>query len=346
MKLLIIGGTRFLGRHLVAAALASDHEVTLFNRAQHTSKAPQGVETIQGDRNNDLNKLQGRHWNAVIDTCGYLPRSVRASAELLSDSVKTYVFISSQSVYADVSVYGVDESAPLETLTSEQLDKANAINSSGQISAMNYGELYGGLKAMCEHAVHEVMPGRALIIRPGVIVGPYDHLDRFTYWVVRVAAGGEVLAPGRPDRFVQSIDARDLADWIVKMIEEKRTGVYNADGLPNVVTMQDLLSECKMVSGSDASFTWADEDFLLKEEVNSWTDMPLWLPESEPQFRGFMFVNCDKAFGAGLTTRPLHETIRDTLTWYRRHHGQERLKAGIDPNRELKLLDKLRARQQ
>src|SRR5438132_3225731 len=237
MKLLILGGTRFVGRHLVTAALARNHEITLFNRGQHPSAALTSVETIYGDRNSDLAKLQGRRWDAVVDTCGYLPRTVRASAEILFDSVEAYVFISTQSVYADVSVFGVDETAPLATLTDEQLDQANAIDSSGQASAVTYGKMYGGLKARCEQAAEEVLPNRVLIIRPGLIVGPYDYTDRFTYWVVRVARGAEVLAPGRPDRYVQFIDVRDLAEWVVRMIERGGTGVYNANGLPKNLTM-------------------------------------------------------------------------------------------------------------
>ncbi len=190
MKLLILGGTRFLGRHLVIAALARNHEVTLFNRGNHPSAALRGVETIYGDRNSDLAKLQGGRWDAVVDTCGYLPRTVKAAAELLSHSVDRYVFISSVSVYADKSVVGIDETAPLATLTNEQLVRANEIDSSDQASAVIYGEMYGGLKALCEQAVEEVLPNRVLIIRPGLIVGSYDYTDRFTYWVVRVARGG------------------------------------------------------------------------------------------------------------------------------------------------------------
>ena len=215
MKLLIIGGTRFVGRHLVAAALERGHEVTLFNRGTQSSPFAD-VETIAGDRNKDLDKLQGRRWDAVIDTCGYLPRNVKSTAEILSGSAERYVFISSQSAYADVSVPGVTETAPLRSLTSEQLDRAYAIDTAGQPS---YAELYGGLKALCEQVVEEGMPNRVLIVRPGLIIGPYDYTDRFTYWIVRVARGGEVLAPGRPARPVQFIDARDLAAWIVLMTE-------------------------------------------------------------------------------------------------------------------------------
>ncbi len=337
MKLLILGGTRFVGRHLVAAALARNHEITLFNRGKHPSAALTDVETIYGDRNSDLAKLQGRRWDAVVETCGYLPRTVSASAEILSHSVDAYVFISSLSVYADVSVLGIDENAPLKTLTDEELQKANAIDSSGQASAVTYGAMYGGLKALCERAAEEALPNRVLIIRPGLIVGPFDYTDRFTYWVVRVARGGEVLAPGRPDRHVQFIDVRDLAEWTVRMIERKGRGVYNAAGVPNNWTMRRVLEECKTVSASDASFTWADESFLLQEKVAAWSEMPLWMPaEAAPHMKGFMLINCNKAVGAGLNFRPLNDTIKDTLTWCE----SEELKAGIDRDKEQRLLRK------
>jgi len=338
MKLLILGGTRFLGRHLVAAALARNHEVTLFNRGKHAS--PAGVEMIRGDRHTDLAKLQGRRWDAVVDTSGMLPRAVKAAAHALSDSVDHYTFISTQNVYADVSIPGVSESAPLRTLTSEELDEAYAIDTSGEPS---YGKLYGGLKALCEQTTEEVIPDRVLTIRPGLIVGPDDYTDRFTYWVVRVARGGEVLAPGRPDRFVQFIDVRDLADWTLSMIERNETGVYNAQGLPGRLTMGNVLEACKAISGSDASLTWASEEFLLRENVAAWTDMPLWLPEeAAPHLKGFMFINCDKALAAGLCFRSLNDTIAATLKWYQTNPSVQ-LKAGLDSNKEQSLLRKLQA---
>ena len=341
MNLLILGGTRFLGRHLVTAALERNHQITLFNRGNHPAAVSPDVETLRGDRHTNLAKLQGRRWDAVIDTSGYLPRSVRASAQVLSAAVDRYVFVSSQSVYADLSLVGVDETAPLATLTSEQLAEANAIDSSGQTSAVNYGKMYGGLKALCEQAVEEVMSNRALNIRPGLIVGPDDYTDRFTYWVVRVAGGGEVLAPSRPDRYLQFIDVRDLAEWTVRMVEQKETGVFNANGLPGLVTMGRLLEECKTVSGSNATFTWVSEDFLLQQPVAAWSEMPLWLPEeAAPHLSGFMFMNCDKAVSAGLTFRPLRGTIRDTLTWYEATRADGNLNAGIDREREERLLSK------
>ncbi|PWT92289.1 MAG: epimerase [Blastocatellia bacterium] len=338
MKLLIIGGTIFLGRHLAAAAIARGAEVTLFNRGNHPTIGSTQIETIKGDRNYDLHELKGRRWDAVIDTCGYLPRSVNTSAEVLSDSVDVYTFISSQSVYVNVSAPGVDESAPLATLTDEQLEEANAIDASGP-SSVNYGKLYGGLKALCEQTVETVMANRVLTIRPGLIVGPNDPTDRFTYWVVRVARGGEVLAPDSPATYLQFIDVRDLAEWILRMVEQKRTGTYNATSPAGSLTMGDLFQECKEVSNSDAFFTWVSEDFLLQQPVMAWTEMPLWLPrQGAPHLNGFMFINCSKALTTGLTFRSLTTTVHDTLAWYRSEPSDNDLKAGIKEDRECALL--------
>ena len=338
MKLLILGGTRFLGRHLLAAAQARGHEVTLFNRGNYLSEDFGAVESIRGDRHSELDNLRGRRWDAVVDTSGHLPRAVRAAADVLTDNVDRYVFISTQNAYRDVSIPDIDESYPLATLTTEQLDRANAIDTSGQPS---YAELYGGLKALCEQAVEEAMPNRVLILRPGLIVGPFDYTDRFTYWPVRIARGGEVLAPGRTNRFIQLIDARDQAEWTISMIERKATGVYNTHGVPHKLTMQRLLDECKSVSQSDAKLTWVTEDFLLRENVAAWSELPLWLPEeAAPHLKGFMFISPEKGIAAGLTFRSLSETIRDTLTWYQTTRSDNALKAGLDRDKERGLLYK------
>jgi 2'-hydroxyisoflavone reductase len=343
MKLLILGGTKFLGRHLVEAALSRNHEVTLFNRGNHPAPFP-NVETIKGDRNHDLSKLDGHRWDAAIDTSGYLPRSVTASTRTLSDTIEKYVFISSVSVYADLTLPDIHETAPLATLSSEQLEAASAVDSSGQVSAVNYGKMYGGLKALCEQTAEAVLPNRLLIIRPGLIVGPYDYTGRFTYWVARVARGGEVLAPGRPGRVVQFIDARDLAEWAIRMIERNASGVYNANGVynmnsgPNRLTMETVLEKCKTVSDSDARITWVSESFLLAEEVAPWSEMPLWVPEDYKQ--GLMSINCDKAVSAGLTFRKLDETIADVLSWRLSNPAQDELKAGMDSAKEQLLLRK------
>ncbi|HZO86929.1 MAG TPA: NAD-dependent epimerase/dehydratase family protein [Chthonomonadaceae bacterium] len=326
MNLLILGGTVFVGRHLVEAALARGHTVTLFNRSQHNPELFPEVEKLRGDRDGDLGALQGRHWDAVLDTCGYVPRIVRASAELLADAVPHYTFISSISVYKDLSIPGMDENAPVGTLEDETTEEITA-------------ETYGPLKVLCEQAAEEAMPGRVLTIRPGLIVGPHDPTDRFTYWPHRVAQGGEVLAPGRPEQTVQFIDARDLAEWNIRLIEAGQTGVYNATGPDYPLTMGRLLDECKAVGGSDARFTWASQEFLQQEGVQPWTELPLWVPE-EPDMAGFNAVNCDKAIAAGLTFRPLSDTIRDTLAWDATRPADREWRAGLKPERERELLEK------
>jgi 2'-hydroxyisoflavone reductase len=341
MKLLIIGGTKFLGRHLVASAIAGNHTVTLFNRGKHSSANMPDVDVIYGDRNSDLAKLAGRSWDAVIDTCGYLPGSVKASADALSDAVERYVFISSISAYADFSVFGIDEIAPVATLTEEQLHRANQIDTTGEVSGATFAEMYGALKVLCEQAAEEVLTDRVLTIRAGQIVGSFDYTDRFTYWVERVARGGEVLAPGNPSRFVQFIDVRDLCEWIIQMVERRANGTFNATGIPNKLTMARLLDECKIVSKSNARFTWVSEDFLNQEKVAAWSEMPLWLSEETvPQLKGFLSVNCDKAVASGLKFRPLKDTIQDVLTWRETNCKNEKLNAGLDSDTEQDLLRK------
>ncbi len=338
MKLLLIGGSIFLGRHLIDAALASGHQVTLFNRGQHNPDLYPEVEKLRGDRWGDLAILGGRHWDAVIDTCGYLPRIVRRSSELLADAAAHYTFISSISVYSNFDLAGTDENAPVKTITAGQLKEAEEIDPGERATAITYGKLYGALKALCELAAEEAMPGRVLNIRPGVIVGPHDNSDRFTYWVHRVAQGGEVLAPGHPDRRVRIIDVRDLAEWIVRLVETKQAGIYNATGAEDELTMERLLKECQTVCGSDARFIWASDKFLLEEKVGAWSELPLWIPEA---YNGIFVVNNDKAIAAGLTFRPLANTISDTLKWDAgRFPGVER-HAGLKEERERQLLQGL-----
>lgn len=324
MKLLVLGGTVFLGRHIVAAALVQGHEITLFNRGRHNPDLFPEVEKLRGDRDGNLEILRGRHWDAVIDTCGYVPRIVRASAELLARSVEHYTFISSISVYADFSVPGLNEKAPVGKLQDERGEEITS-------------ETYGPLKALCEQAVERAMPGRALIIRPGLIVGLHDPTDRFTYWPYRVAQGGEVLAPGHPDRTVQIIDVRDLAEWIVKMVEAPKMGTYNATGPDYTLTMGQLLKTCKSVSRSDATFTWVDERFLLDAGVQPWIELPLWVPDTE-EHKGFSAVDCTKAILDGLSFRPLAETIQDTLAWVAARPSDMPCRAGLKREREVELL--------
>lgn len=341
MKILIIGGTKFLGRHLVTAALARNHEITLFNRGKHSSNDLPEVEQIHGDRNSDLDRLRNRKWDAAIDTCGYLPQTVRASAEFLKDAVENYVFISSISAYADFSQPNYDESAPLATLSEEQKKKVAEIDPKGELTGQLLGAEYGALKALCEKAAENQMPNRVLIVRSGLIVGSFDPTDRFTYWVMRVARGGEVLAPSNPNWAVQFVDARDLSEWIVKMIERRETGVFNATGKPGELTMAGMLEEIKSVSDSDATFTWASEQFLLAEKVKAWSEMPFWLPEeTAPEVKGHAFANIDKALKSELTFRLLSDTIQDVLSWREADFQIDELKAGISRERELELLRK------
>lgn len=332
MNILIIGGTVFLGRHLVVAAHMREHVVTLFNRGLHNRELFPEVEKIFGDRNHNLDALAGRRFDAVIDTCGYLPGAVRASAEFLSQAVEHYTYISSISVYEDRTRPGTNEDSPLCKLTDEQLREAEAIKPVNPIVAVNYGEMYGGLKVLCERAAEEAMPGRTLVIRPGLIVGPHDYSDRFTYWVSRVARGGEVLAPGRPERLVQLIDDRDLAEWIIRLVEVRQTGIYNATGPDYPLTMQRILEECKTVSESDAALTWIDEDFLLEQGAAPWGEVPLWIPKIDDT------VEFEKALHSGLTFRPLSETIRDTLAWEQTRPLDAKRLAGIEPEKELRIL--------
>lgn len=331
MKLLILGGTKFLGRHLTEAALERGDEVTLFNRGRSNAEIYPDVEKIRGDRDGGLEALRGRRWDAVVDTSGYVPRVVRASAELLADAVDFYAFVSSMSVYADYSKPN-DEDAPVARLEDESVEEVT-------------GETYGALKALCEHAAEEALPGRVLSVRAGLIVGPYDPTPRFPYWTARVARGGEVLAPAKPEREIQLIDARDLAAWILKMADERRVGVFNACGPDYELTMGRFLEECREVSRSDASFTWASDEFLLEKGVEPWSEMPLWFPESEEKYRYFLRVNCERAISAGLTFRALSDTIRDTLAWQAsgeappKKDGVRIPNQALTPERERELLD-------
>jgi 2'-hydroxyisoflavone reductase len=321
MDLLILGGTRFLGRYLVEAALRDGHGVTLFNRGLSGPDLFPEVETIEGDRDGDLPALRGRRWDAAIDTCGYVPRLVRASAGLLADAVDHYTFVSSISVYTDDLGPGADEDAPVEELEDPTVEDVT-------------GETYGGLKALCERSVEEEMPGRVLNVRPGLISGPHDPTDRFTYWPRRVAGGGEVLAPDRPERQVQYIDARDLAAWMVKMSAEQQSGTYNATGPDYGLQMGKLLEECEAVGGGGAEFVWVSEEFLEENGVEPFTEMPLWVPR---EYAAMMEVDCGRAIGAGLTFRPVSETVRDVLRWDGEREKAD-LAAGLKPERERELL--------
>jgi 2'-hydroxyisoflavone reductase len=341
MKILIIGGTIFLGRYLVEAAQARGHEVTLFNRGRHNSELFPEVEKLRGDRSVNLDALRGREWDAVIDTCGFTPAPVRATAQLLAERVAHYTFVSSISVYANFPPEGLDETQLTGTITDELAAEAEHFEIGDRATAVSYGELYGPLKARCEQTVADALPGRSLITRPGLIVGPHDYTDRFTYWPARVARGGEVLAPGRPERVVRVIDVRDFADWNIRMAETQQTGIFNASGADGL-TMGELLDECKAVSRSDAHFNWVSEEFLQAQGVGAWVELPLWLPE---EYSGIFMARNDKAIAAGLTFRPLDETIRDTLDWVVTRPADAEWHAGLKHEREQEILRAWRERQ-
>lgn len=324
MRILIIGGTKFVGRHIVEAALARNHEVTLFNRGQSNPELFPQVRKIVGDRERDLGLLEGQIWDAVIDVVGYLPRLVRLSAEVLKQNVSRYVFVSTISVFEDFRKVGITESDPLAKLADETVEERG-------------GETYGPLKALCEQAVQDIYGEHALIVRPGLVVGPHDPTDRFTYWPVRVSRGGEVLAPERPQAPIQVIDARDLAEFIVRLTEEHVSGIYNATGPDYELTIGRLLEVCKQVSNSDATFRWASLEFLNQNNVQPWSDLPVWIP-AQGETEGFTRFDLSKAIGAGLKFRSLEETVRDTLAWAQTRPADHEWRAGLKPEREQELL--------
>jgi 2'-hydroxyisoflavone reductase len=364
MRILVLGGTIFLGRHMVDLALAAGDTVTLFTRGRHGPELFPGVERITGDRATDLSLLDGRTWDAVVDTSGYLPTVVRDSARCLAGRAGHYTFVSSISVYRDFKVAGVDEEYPCGVLPEGAGDAVT-------------NETYGPLKALCEQAAVEEFAGRVLIIRPGLIVGPHDPSDRFTYWPERIARGGEVLAPDAPDRVTQVIDARDLASWMLASLRAGLTGTFNATspgaalapapvatataaaatpappwhptaagppaapGFP--LTFGDLFGACRDAGGSDARLTWIPEAFLLEQEVGAWMELPLWVPR-EPDSVGFDAVSVTRAIEAGLALRPIGETVRDTLAWARTLPTDRPRRAGLDPAKETEVLRRWNAR--
>jgi 2'-hydroxyisoflavone reductase len=329
MKILILGGTVFLGRHLAAAAVRRGHELTLFNRGQTNPDLFPDVLHLRGNRNGDLSSLEGRRWDAVIDTCGYIPRVVADSAALLSPLVGHYTFVSSISVYADINQPGLNENSRLGTLEDKTQEEIT-------------GESYGPLKVLCETAVETALPGRVLTVRPGLIVGPNDPSDRFTYWVKRMARGGEVLAPGHPGAPVQTIDVRDLAEWILKMAEADQKGIFNATGPAEPLTMGDMLITAASVGRSRADLTWVDETFVIEQGIEPWIQLPLWVPAGEGD--GWAQVDFRRALDKGLTFRPLVETMSDTLAWAAGRPPDYKWLAGLRAERETELLQAWRSR--
>ena len=327
LKILILGGTAFLGPAIVRYARSHGHQLTLFTRGKTNVNLFPDVEMLVGDRDGDLEALENRDWDVVIDTSGYLPRLVTDSARLLAGHVQQYIFISSISVFADFSQKGLDESSPVGVMEDETIEEITGLT-------------YGPLKALCEKAAEREMRGRSTTIRPGLIVGPMDRTDRFTYWPVRIAKGGEVLTPERPDIFTQVIDVNDLAMFIVHCAERNITGTFNATSPAGELTMGEIFDTCRKVSGSDATFTYVSREFMVEKELQEWSDIPVYVPLDGAD-AGHPFINVKKALQQGLTFRPISETIRDTLDWWA-SVSQERkdrpMRSGLTAERELEAL--------
>jgi 2'-hydroxyisoflavone reductase len=313
VQLLVLGGTDFLGRALVEAALERGDEVTTFTRGKTNPELFPEAERLRGDRDGDLRALEGRAWEAVVDLSGYVPRVVRASAELLEPSVARYVFVSSISVYADLSG-PVSEEGPTATLD----------DPSGEDVAKHYG----ALKAACEREVERVFGDRSLIVRPGLIAGPHDPDGRFTYWPHRTSEGGDVLAPGPPERPAQLIDARDLGSWILRALDGGLAGIFNAVG---TWSFGEVLAASAAASGTAARPVWVTDEFLLEQGVGEWMEVPLWI--ASDAYRGMMRADVSRAVAAGLTVRPLVETARAAL-----HEAERAEGVGLTAEREAQLL--------
>ena len=325
MKLLVLGGTQFVGRYIVRSALERGHEVTLFNRGKTNAELFPNVERLVGNRGSgetptDLDALKGRAWDAVIDVNGYLPRQVREVIETLQGNIGHYTFISSISVFNDLTAVGLNEDSPLAKWP-EGTDRH-----SEQIT----GETYGPLKVACEETVTALMPTHDLTVRPGLVIGPDDHTDRFTYWPVRAAQGGEMLLAGdSPGHYMSLIDARDLADFTVLATEGKLTGAFNVTG--SGTTLGEVADTSKAVSGSDVKVTWVSDDFLIEQKVGQWSELPLWLPAE-------MKHDVSKALKAGLQLRPLADTIRDILAWDAARPADQPRNFTFSPEREREVL--------
>lgn len=326
MHLLILGGTVFLGRHLTQQALDRGWDVTLFNRGQSNPGLFPKAKNLVGDRlAGDLAALESGEWDVCIDTCGYVPRVVRQSSELLRGRVGHYQFVSTISVYGDFATGGLNEDSPVGSIEDETTETIT-------------GETYGPLKVLCEQAVREVWGDAGLIVRPGLIVGPDDRTDRFTYWPVRMATEDKVLVPDSPNQPAQMIDVRDLCTFMLDLTERRANGTFNATGPNAPWTLGDVLQRVHSATDSKAQLVPASAQFLIENEVSPWSDLPLWLGEDG---WGTCQIDVSRALAAGLKLRSLEETARDTLAWWKAISPARELKAGLTRERELALLASL-----
>lgn len=332
LKLLVLGGTGFLGPHFVAAARGRGHALSLFNRGKTNPERFSGdafadIEQLHGDRKANMAALAGeRRWDAVLDTSAYVPADVDRAAQLLGPRIDRYLLVSTVSVYARNDIIDQDESGTLITLPDLSVTEVS-------------GETYGGLKALCERSVQAALPGRAVVVRPGLIAGPGDATDRFTYWPVRADRGGEILCPGSAGDPTQFIDVRDLAAFLLRLIETRSTGIFNANAPAGSLHMGEVLAACQQAAGTRSTLTWVPAGFLGSHKVAPWSDMPAWIPASG-EYAGFGRTSTVRAQRAGLTCRPVLDTATDTLAWWRtqpegRHAD---LKAGLDARREADIL--------
>ena len=331
LRILILGGTGFTGPFQVKYALSRGHKVTVFNRGKtHPGELPKEVEQLIGDRNGQLEALKGKQWDVCIDNPTTLPAWVRDAAQILKGNVERYIFISTISVYADTST-GPDENTPLA-----KYEGADPFKETLEAMKASGYKTYGPLKALSEQETEKWFPGKSLIIRPGLIVGPRDETDRFTYWPVRIDRGGEVLAPGNPSDPVQFIDGRDLAEWTIRMAENRETGIYNATGPAKELGIGGMLDGIKTALNSNATFAWADAEFLKQQKVEAWSDMPVWAGDE----LGMSRANISRALAKGLTFRSLGDTARDTLAWFKaqKPERQAKMRAGLTPERAAEVL--------
>lgn len=324
--MLIFGGTGFIGPHLTEEAMRRGWKVTHFNRGKKVAGGVPGVETLIGDRKGQLDALRGRKWDVVVDDTGYIPKYVKMSADILAPNVGYCLYISSISAYASFAKPN-DEHSPTGKLSDINVEEIT-------------GESYGPMKALCEQYSEQAFKGRIAVVRPGYIVGPLDPTDRFTYWPVRASKGGEMLAPGTPHDPVQVIDVRDLVIWMMKLVESRTTGYFNADSPPGAFTMGELIKASLQASPkADTKATWVSEDFLAAHWKPDDLDLPPWSP-LKGDSAGASLTAVKPAISTGLRSRPLAETVRDTLAWFQTlpAERQAKLKAGLDPQKEAETL--------